>query len=89
MHVLSNWIPTTLLHFLMFDIYRVLRPGGLFWLDHFFCVEDQFLDVYKPLIETIGFIKLKWVVGKKLDRGAELREMYLTALLEKPLKNSW
>jgi SAM-dependent methyltransferase len=89
MHVLSNWIPTTLLHFLMFDIYRVLRPGGLFWLDHFFCVEDQFLDVYKPLIETIGFIKLKWVVGKKHDRGAELREMYLTALLEKPLKNSW
>jgi hypothetical protein len=52
-------------------------------------VEDQFLDVYKPLIETIGFIKLKWVVGKKHDRGAELREMYLTALLEKPLKNSW
>ncbi|KAJ6867495.1 hypothetical protein NC652_038642 [Populus alba x Populus x berolinensis] len=67
----------------------VLRPGGLFWLDHFFCVEDQFLDVYKPLIESIGFIKLKWVVGKKLDRGAELREMYLSALLEKPLKNSW
>ncbi|KAJ6752735.1 hypothetical protein OIU74_027541 [Salix koriyanagi] len=89
MHVLSNWIPSTLLHFLMFDIYRVLRPGGLFWLDHFFCVEDQFLDVYKPLIESIGFIKLKWVVGKKLDRGAELREMYLSALLEKPLKNSW
>ncbi|KAJ4840881.1 hypothetical protein Tsubulata_010376 [Turnera subulata] len=89
MHVLSNWIPTTLLHFLMFDIYRVLRPGGLFWLDHFFCVEEQFEEVYKPLIESIGFNKVKWVVGKKLDRGAELREMYLSALLEKPLKNSW
>ena len=89
MHVLSNWIPTTLMHFLMFDIYRVLRPGGLFWLDHFFCVEEQFEEVYKPLIESIGFKKLKWVVGKKLDRGPERREMYLSALLEKPLNNSW
>lgn len=84
MHVLSNWIPTTLLHFLMFDIYRVLRPGGLFWLDHFFCVGAQLEDVYVPLIESVGFNKLKWVVGRKLDRGPELREMYLSALLEKP-----
>ncbi|KAL3522564.1 hypothetical protein ACH5RR_015398 [Cinchona calisaya] len=89
MHVLSNWIPTTLLHFLFFDIYRVLRPGGLFWLDHFFCVGDQLEQVYAPLIESIGFDKVKWVVGPKLDRGPELREMYLSALLEKPLKNSW
>ncbi|MFS8034407.1 putative S-adenosyl-L-methionine-dependent methyltransferase [Helianthus anomalus] len=89
MHVLSNWIPTTLLHFLLYDVYRVLRPGGLFWLDHFFCVEDQLEDVYTPLIESIGFSKLMWVAGRKLDRGAELREMYLSALLEKPLNNSW
>lgn len=89
MHVLSNWIPTTLLHFLMFDIYRVLRPGGLFWLDHFFCVGEQLEEVYTPLIESIGFNKLKWVAGRKLDRGPELGEMYLSALLEKPLKNSY
>ncbi|PON83160.1 S-adenosyl-L-methionine-dependent methyltransferase [Trema orientale] len=89
MHVLSNWIPTTLLHFLLFDIYRVLRPGGIFWLDHFFCAGDQLEEVYGPIIESVGFNKLKWVVGRKLDRGPELREMYLSALLEKPLKNSW
>lgn len=89
MHVLSNWIPTTLLHFLLFDVYRVLRPGGLFWLDHFFCSGDQLEKVYAPVIESVGFNKLKWVVGRKLDRGPELQEMYLSALLEKPLKNSW
>ncbi|XP_062152755.1 probable methyltransferase At1g29790 [Alnus glutinosa] len=89
MHVLSNWIPTTLLHFMMFDIYRVLRPGGLFWLDHFFCLTVQMEEVYQPLIESIGFKKVKWVVGRKLDRGPERGEMYLSALLEKPLNNSW
>ncbi|XP_076951431.1 putative methyltransferase At1g29790 [Bidens hawaiensis] len=89
MHVLSNWMPTTLLHFLLFDIYRVLRPGGLFWLDRFFCVEDQLEEVYTPLVESVGFTRLKWVIGRKLDRGPELREMYLSALLEKPLQNSW
>ncbi|KAK2652559.1 hypothetical protein Ddye_012415 [Dipteronia dyeriana] len=88
MHVLSNWIPTKLFHFVLFDIYRVLRPGGMFWLDHFFCIEEQFEQVYAPLIESVGFNKLKWVVGRKLDRGPELREMYLSALLEKPLNNS-
>ncbi|XVF14831.1 hypothetical protein REPUB_Repub09cG0095300 [Reevesia pubescens] len=89
MHVLSNWIPTRMLHFLMFDIYRVLRPGGLFWLDHFFCAGEQLEEVYAPLNQSVGFNKLKWVVGRKLDRGQELREVYLSALLAKPLNNSW
>ncbi|GAB4833902.1 hypothetical protein Ancab_032149 [Ancistrocladus abbreviatus] len=88
MHVISNWIPTTPLQFLLFDIYRVLRPGGLFWLDHFFCRVDQWEDTYKPLIESIGFQRLKWVEGKKLDKPPH-EEIYLSALLEKPLKNSW
>ncbi|KAG6401134.1 hypothetical protein SASPL_137979 [Salvia splendens] len=89
MHVLSNWIPAQLLHFMVFDIYRVLRPGGLFWLDHFFCVGNELENVYAPLIESVGFQKLRWEVGRKLDRGEELNEMYLSALLEKPLNNSW
>lgn len=88
MHVLSNWIPDTLLHFIFFDIYRVLRPGGIFWLDHFFFVEEQ-MGKYVPMIDSVGFHRLKWVVGRKLDRGPELKEMYISAVLEKPLKNSW
>ncbi|KAJ4959688.1 hypothetical protein NE237_019598 [Protea cynaroides] len=89
MHVLNNWIPKKLLHFMLFDIYRVLRPGGLFWLDHFFCLEEQLEEAYVPMIETVGFKKVKWVTGWKLDRGPDMREMYLSALLEKPLKKSW
>ncbi|GAB2275065.1 hypothetical protein Dimus_009834 [Dionaea muscipula] len=88
MHVLSNWIPTTQFHFLLFDIYRVLRPGGLFWLDRFFCRVDQWEETYKPLIQGVGFRKLKWELGSKLD-NPRYKEMYLSALLEKPLKNSW
>ncbi|GLJ07639.1 hypothetical protein SUGI_0071490 [Cryptomeria japonica] len=62
----------------------VLRPGGVFWLDHFFCIEHQ-LETYVPMIENLGFNKLKWAVGQKLDRGADKKEMYISAVLEKPL----
>ncbi|KAK7844597.1 hypothetical protein CFP56_010725 [Quercus suber] len=40
MHILSNWIPKAMLEFTLYDIYRALRPGGLFWLDHFFCMRS-------------------------------------------------
>lgn len=85
MHVLSNWIPDVSLQFILFDIDRVLRPGGILWLDHFFCLAPQLNSTYLPMIESLGYSKLKWVLGAKLDRGAELQEMYLSALLEKPL----
>jgi SAM-dependent methyltransferase len=74
LHVLSNWIPETLLQFLLFDVYRVLKPGGLFWLDHFFCVGDQLENVYGPMIESVGFKKVKRVTGKKLDKGPQFKE---------------
>jgi SAM-dependent methyltransferase len=83
MHVLSNWIPNENLEFILFDIDRVLRPGGFFWLDHFFCVEKE-LATFVPMIEQLGYIKHKWNIGEKLDRGAELQERYISGLLEKP-----
>lgn len=85
MHVLSNWIPDTVLEFALFDIYRVLRPGGIFWLDHFFCIGTQLNATYVPMFERLGFKKLRWNAGRKLDRGIELNEWYLSALLEKPM----
>lgn len=85
MHVLSNWIPDLVLEFALFDIYRVLRPGGVFWLDHFFCRGEQLNTTYVPIFDRIGFNKLRWTAGRKLDRGIQMNEWYLSALLEKPM----
>ncbi|BBN04788.1 protein MpPMT.3 [Marchantia polymorpha subsp. ruderalis] len=85
MHVLSNWIPTVSLEFILYDIDRILRPGGLFWLDHFFCVRSQ-LATYEPMLKNLGYIKLKYHVGDKVDRGRELQEVYISALLMKPTR---
>ncbi|KAF3337844.1 methyltransferase PMT18 [Carex littledalei] len=85
MHVLSNWIPDTMLEFALYDIYRVLRPGGVFWLDHFFCLGGQLNGTYVPMFDKIGFKKLRWNAGRKLDRGLEKNEWYISALLEKPM----
>ncbi|PIA47000.1 hypothetical protein AQUCO_01400015v1 [Aquilegia coerulea] len=85
MHVLSNWIPDSMLEFTLYDIYRVLRPGGLFWLDRFFCLGGQLNSTYVPLFNRIGFKKLRWNAGLKVDRGIQKNEWYFSALLEKPM----
>ncbi|OEL30983.1 hypothetical protein BAE44_0007998 [Dichanthelium oligosanthes] len=84
MHVLSSWIPDVMLEFALFDVYRVLRPGGVFWLDHFFCLGTQLDATYLPMFDRIGFKKLRWNAGRKLDRGIEMDEWYISALLQKP-----
>ncbi|CAA6660251.1 unnamed protein product [Spirodela intermedia] len=40
---------------------------------------------YVPMFDRIGFKKLRWNTGRKVDRGAELNEWYFSALLEKPM----
>ncbi|KAJ6801845.1 uncharacterized protein M6B38_196405 [Iris pallida] len=85
MHVLSNWVPDAVLEFALFDIYRVLRPGGIFWLDHFFCFGTQLNATYVPMFDRIGFRKIRWNAGRKLDKGADKNEWYISALLEKPI----
>ena len=84
MHVLSSWIPDAMLESALFDVYRVLRPGGVFWLDHFFCLGTQLDATYLPMFDRIGFNKLRWNAGRKLDRGIQMDEWYISALLQKP-----
>lgn len=85
MHVLSNRVPRAVLEAELYDIYRVLRPGGIFWLDHFFCTGKELTEVYVPIIEGVGFRKLRWNTGKKLDKGPNADEWYISALLERPM----
>jgi SAM-dependent methyltransferase len=85
MNALSNWVPDAVLESALFDIYRVLRPGGIFWLDHFFCLGPQLNATYVPIFDRVGFHQLRWKPGRKLDLGAERNEWYVSALLEKPM----
>ncbi|GAB2269665.1 hypothetical protein Dimus_004587 [Dionaea muscipula] len=72
------------LEFLMFDMDRVLRAGGLFWLDNFYCANDGRKKDLTRLIERFGYKKLKWVVGEKISSGKA--EVYLSAVLQKPIR---
>ncbi|KAJ0043660.1 hypothetical protein Pint_17959 [Pistacia integerrima] len=67
-----------------FDIYRVLRLGGLFWVDHFFCCGSQLNETHVLMFDRIGFRK-RWNTGMKLDRGIDKNEWYFSALLEKSM----
>lgn len=73
------------LEFLMFDIDRILRAGGLFWLDNFLCTNDEKKKVLTRLIEQFGYKKLKWVVGERINGGGN-SEVYLSAVLQKPVR---
>ncbi|XVE94592.1 hypothetical protein REPUB_Repub02eG0021800 [Reevesia pubescens] len=75
------------LEFLMFDLDRILRAGGLFWLDNFHCADDEKKRALTRLIERFGYKKLKWVVGEKIDAaGSGKPEVYLSAVLQKPVR---
>ncbi|XP_061356548.1 probable methyltransferase At1g29790 isoform X2 [Gastrolobium bilobum] len=73
--------------FFMFDIDRVLRAGGLFWLDNFYCANEEKKQALTRLIESFGYKKLKWVVGEKVDSvGSGKSEVVLSAVLQKPVR---
>ncbi|KAJ8479584.1 hypothetical protein OPV22_023311 [Ensete ventricosum] len=75
---LDGWIDLQLLDLVLFDWDRVLRPGGLLWVDKFFC-NRQDLDDYMYMFLQFRYKKHKWVVSFKSKD-----EVYLSALLEKP-----
>ncbi|PKI69111.1 hypothetical protein CRG98_010580, partial [Punica granatum] len=82
----NRWIPDTVLEFLLFDVDRVLRGGGYLWLDHFFSKGPDLEKKYKPLIGKLGYKKVKWAVANKTDSsGIKNGEVFLTALLQKPV----
>ncbi|XP_022859495.1 uncharacterized protein LOC111380229 [Olea europaea var. sylvestris] len=76
---------TEKLEFLMFDIDRILRAGGLFWVDNFHCYNDDKKRALTRLLERFGYKKLKWVVGEKVNSSGK-SEVYLSAVLQKPVR---
>ena len=74
-------VPGVMMEFALFDVYRVLRPGGLLWLDQFPCPRAQVNATFAPMLGHVGFKKLRWNTG----RGKEKNQWYISALLEKPM----
>lgn len=82
----NRWIPVTALEFLLYDVDRVLRGGGYLWLDHFFSKRLDLDKSFSPLIGKLGYRKVKWAIANKSDAsGLKNGEVYLTALLQKPV----
>ncbi|KAF6142692.1 hypothetical protein GIB67_015178 [Kingdonia uniflora] len=75
---LDGWINLQLMDFILFDWDRILRPGGLLWLDRFFCSRKD-LDDYMYMVLQFRYRKHKWVISPK-----STDEIFLSALLEKP-----
>ncbi|XP_057979887.1 probable methyltransferase At1g29790 [Malania oleifera] len=78
---LDGWIDLVLLDFVLYDWDRVLRPGGLLWIDSFFCLKQD-LDDYLEAFRALRYKKHKWIVVPKLDKDD--REVFFSAVLEKP-----
>ncbi|XP_059306845.1 probable methyltransferase At1g29790 [Lycium ferocissimum] len=76
--LMDGWIDLQLLDFILFDWDRVLRPGGLLWIDRFFCNRRD-LDEFMYMFLQFRYKKHKWAISPKSKD-----EVYLSALLEKP-----
>ncbi|KAK4768690.1 hypothetical protein SAY87_003831 [Trapa incisa] len=74
------------LEFLMFDIDRILRAGGLFWLDNFYYTSEEKKRTLTRLIELFGYKKLKWVIGEKANVSGSSKSEVLSAVLQKPIR---
>lgn len=72
------------LEFFMFDVDRVLRVGGLLWIDSYLCQSEDRRRVVVKLIERFGYKKLKWVAGEK--PGSSTTSIYISAVLRKPAR---
>ncbi|GFP91470.1 probable methyltransferase pmt15 [Phtheirospermum japonicum] len=79
---LDGWIDLVLLDFVLYDWDRVLRPGGILWVDSFFCLKED-LDDYLQVFRMLRYRKHKWIVVPKWDKHDD-REVFFSAVLEKP-----
>lgn len=79
---LDGWIDLVLLDFVLYDWDRVLRPGGILWIDSFFCLKEDLSD-YLQVFKMLRYRKHKWIVVPKWDKN-DGKEVFFSAVLEKP-----
>lgn len=75
---MDGWIDLLLLDFILYDWDRILRSGGLLWIDRSFCYRKN-LEDYMYMFLQLRYKKHKWVISPKSKD-----EVFLSALLEKP-----
>lgn len=80
---LDGWIQPDFLQYVVIDWDRVLRPGGLMWVDRFFC-RDTDMVTYLTEFQRLGYKKLLWTVVPKIDKNGD--ELFFSAVLEKPVR---
>uniref|UniRef100_A0A0A8ZYZ8 Methyltransferase n=1 Tax=Arundo donax TaxID=35708 RepID=A0A0A8ZYZ8_ARUDO len=86
-HTVNRWIPEAALEFLWYNADRVLRPGDLLWVDHFWCRRTDLEAIYVAMLRRLAYKTIKWAVADKTIAAAgntAKDEVYLTALLQKP-----
>lgn len=76
--LLDSRIDLQLMDFILFDLDRVLRPGGILWVDRFYCSRKD-LDDYMYMFLQFRYTKHKWVISPKARD-----QVFLSAVLEKP-----
>ncbi|CAI6003388.1 unnamed protein product [Closterium sp. NIES-65] len=71
---------------MLFEWDRVVRPGGLWWIEMFYA-PDREMKAYVQALEAFGYGKRYWSLGRK-QRASERKgnHFVLTCVLEKPLK---
>ncbi|EFJ05735.1 hypothetical protein SELMODRAFT_431315 [Selaginella moellendorffii] len=78
----SGSMPAESFEFLVYDLDRILRPGGLLWLEKLACSYEMLQTVYVPAIDRMGYERVRWSVDSHSSR-----HVFLTALLEKPVRS--
>ncbi|XP_078448352.1 S-adenosyl-L-methionine-dependent methyltransferases superfamily protein [Wolffia australiana] len=74
------------MEFFLFDVDRVLRSGGLLWLDNWFLADEKKKVEFTSLVDKFGYKKLKWVVGEKSDLSGSGKKVCLSTVLQKPAR---
>ncbi|CAI7880193.1 unnamed protein product [Closterium sp. NIES-54] len=81
-----KYLPMLEFEEMLFEWDRVLRVGGVIWLEMFYAPLDEF-PVYVAILNLLSYIRLHWRVLPKPDPGERKGpHVYLNCLLEKPVR---